>query len=35
MSEPLRVTSDGDILAPGLPGLGVEPDPETIERYRI
>ena len=34
-AEPLRVTSDGDILAPASPGLGVEPDPETIERYRI
>ncbi|TME30498.1 MAG: mandelate racemase/muconate lactonizing enzyme family protein [Chloroflexi bacterium] len=35
LAEPLRVTRDGDILAPALPGLGVEPDPETIERYRI
>ena len=35
LSEPLRVTSQGDILAPPGPGLGVQPDPDKIAHYRI
>jgi len=35
LAEPLRVTSDGFIVAPASPGLGVEPDPAKIARYRI
>ena len=35
LSEPLRVTSQGDILTPPGPGLGVEPDPDKIAHYRI
>ena len=35
LSEPLRVTSEGDILAPPGPGLGVQPDPDKIAHYRI
>ena len=35
LSEPLRVTSEGDILAPPGPGLGVQPDPDKLARYRI
>ena len=35
LAEPLRVTREGDIVAPASPGLGVQPDPDAIERYRI
>ena len=28
-------TVDGDIVAPSGPGLGVEPDPEKVARYRV
>ena len=35
LAEPLRVTSDGFIVAPASPGLGVEPDPAKIARYGI
>ena len=34
LAEPLRVTSDGFIVAPASPGLGVEPDPAKIARYQ-
>jgi len=35
LAEPLRVNADGDIVAPSGPGLGVEPDPEKVARYRV
>jgi L-alanine-DL-glutamate epimerase-like enolase superfamily enzyme len=35
LREPLRINADGDIVAPSAPGLGVEPDPELIARYRL
>lgn len=35
LAEPLRVNADGDIVAPSKPGLGVEPDPELLARYRL
>ena len=35
LGEPLRVNADGDIVAPSGPGLGVEPDPALIARYRV
>jgi len=35
LQEPLRVDADGNIPAPTGPGLGVEPDPDKIARYRI
>jgi L-alanine-DL-glutamate epimerase-like enolase superfamily enzyme len=35
LAEPLRVDANGDMLAPSLPGLGVEPDPDKIAHYRI
>ena len=35
LAEPLRITSEGDILAPAGPGLGVQPDPDKIAHYRI
>ena len=35
LSDPLRVNSEGDILAPPGPGLGVQPDPDKIAHYRI
>lgn len=30
-----RVASDGSIRIPDGPGLGADPDPETLERYRV
>ena len=35
LAEPLRVNADGDIVAPDRPGLGVEPDPDKIARFRV
>jgi L-alanine-DL-glutamate epimerase-like enolase superfamily enzyme len=35
LREPLRINADGDIVAPSAPGLGVEPDPELVARYRM
>jgi len=35
LAEPLKVNADGDIVAPPGPGLGVEPDPDKIARYRL
>ena len=35
LEEPLRVTPDGDIVAPNRPGLGVTPDADKIAHYRI
>jgi D-galactarolactone cycloisomerase len=35
LAEPLRVNKEGDIEAPSQPGLGVEPDPDLLKRYRI
>ena len=35
LAEPLRVSSDGDIVAPDRPGLGVEPDPDKLARFRV
>ncbi len=35
LAEPLRVNVEGDIVAPSGPGLGVEPDPEKVARYRV
>src|SRR5262245_32126727 len=35
LAEPLRVSADGDIVAPKAPGLGVAPDPDRIAHYRI
>ena len=30
-----KIEIKGDIVAPDRPGLGVEPDPEKIARYRV
>ncbi|MFN8523694.1 MAG: mandelate racemase/muconate lactonizing enzyme family protein [Chloroflexota bacterium] len=35
LKEPLRVNADGDIVVPSGPGLGVEPDPDLVARYRV
>jgi L-alanine-DL-glutamate epimerase-like enolase superfamily enzyme len=35
LAEPLRVDAEGNIPAPNKPGLGVEPDPELLTRYRV
>jgi len=35
LAEPLGVNADGDIVAPQGPGLGVEPDPDKIARFRV
>ena len=35
LADPLRVTSEGDILAPPGPGLGVQPDSDKIAQHRI
>jgi L-alanine-DL-glutamate epimerase-like enolase superfamily enzyme len=35
VKDPLRVNQEGDIVAPSGPGLGVEPDPDLITRYRV
>jgi L-alanine-DL-glutamate epimerase-like enolase superfamily enzyme len=35
LAEPLRVNDSGDIVAPSGPGLGVEPDPDKIKKYRV
>jgi L-alanine-DL-glutamate epimerase-like enolase superfamily enzyme len=35
MAEPLAVDADGNIRAPDTPGLGVQPDPSKLARYRI
>ena len=35
LADPLRVTSEGDILAPPGPGLGVQPDSDKIAHHRI
>jgi D-galactarolactone cycloisomerase len=35
LAEPLRVNPDGDIIAPDKPGLGVEPDPDKLAKFRI
>jgi D-galactarolactone cycloisomerase len=35
LAEPLAVNAQGDIEAPTRPGLGVEPDPDKLEKYRI
>ena len=33
--EPIALQPDGTLLVPTGPGIGVEPDPEAIERYRV
>jgi L-alanine-DL-glutamate epimerase-like enolase superfamily enzyme len=35
LAEPLRVNADGDIVAPDKPGLGVEPDPDKLAKFRL
>src|SRR4051794_2131467 len=35
MHAPIRVDAEGNVAAPTGPGLGVEPDPEKIARYRV
>lgn len=35
LKEPVRVDAEGNIVAPGGPGLGVEPDPEKVARHRV
>jgi L-alanine-DL-glutamate epimerase-like enolase superfamily enzyme len=35
LAEPLRINADGDIVAPTRPGLGVEPDPDKLARFRV
>ena len=35
MQEPIRVDAEGNVAAPTGPGLGVEPDPDKIARYRF
>ena len=35
LKEPLRVNADGDVVAPSAPGLGVEPDPQKLARFRV
>ena len=35
LREPLRVDPNGDVVAPSGPGLGVEPDPSKLARYRL
>jgi L-alanine-DL-glutamate epimerase-like enolase superfamily enzyme len=35
LAEPLRVNTDGDVVAPDKPGLGVEPDPDKLARFRL
>jgi D-galactarolactone cycloisomerase len=35
LQEPLRVDAEGNIVAPSGPGLGVEPDPDKLAKYRI
>jgi L-alanine-DL-glutamate epimerase-like enolase superfamily enzyme len=33
--EPVRINADGEVVAPSGLGLGVEPDPEKLARYRV
>jgi L-alanine-DL-glutamate epimerase-like enolase superfamily enzyme len=33
--EPITLQPDGTLLVPTGPGIGVEPDPDAIERYRV
>ena len=33
--EPIALQPDGTLVVPTGPGIGVEPDPEAIERYRV
>ncbi len=35
LQEPIRVDAEGNVSAPTGPGLGVEPDPDKIARYRV
>jgi D-galactarolactone cycloisomerase len=35
LAEPLRVNADGEIVAPSGAGLGVEPDPDKLRRFRL
>ena len=35
LREPIRVDADGNVAAPTGPGLGVEPDPDKLARYRV
>jgi len=35
LPEPIRIAGDGTIAPPGGPGLGVTPDLEALERYRV
>ncbi len=35
LAEPVRVDSDGMVVAPDEPGLGAELDPAAVERFRI
>jgi L-alanine-DL-glutamate epimerase-like enolase superfamily enzyme len=35
LAEPLQVNADGMIVAPDLPGLGVEPDLDKLAHYRV
>ncbi|MBA2331524.1 MAG: mandelate racemase/muconate lactonizing enzyme family protein [Actinobacteria bacterium] len=35
LPEPLRIAEDGTIAPPPGPGLGIEPDLEVLEQYRI
>ena len=34
LKEPIRIDNDGMIRLPERPGLGIELDPEAVERYR-
>jgi L-alanine-DL-glutamate epimerase-like enolase superfamily enzyme len=35
LNQPLTIDTEGNIIAPGAPGLGVEPDPDKLAHYRI
>jgi len=35
LKEPIRADQDGFVTLPQRPGLGVELDPEAVERYRV
>ena len=33
--DPVRLESDGTVLVPTGPGLGIELDPTVVERFRV
>jgi L-alanine-DL-glutamate epimerase-like enolase superfamily enzyme len=35
LPEPVRIADDGTVAPPPGPGLGVTPDLESLERYRV